>query len=196
MPDSGDDGKKQKPDALSSEANERYATHLQFLWEQYNKLMGLGVLAAALTIGFLLKEVVFNKNFQNGMQHLDAPLSGKWLLGALVFAGLSGLAFISSRWCSQILMERQVYGSYQDAVTYFQVTLQNETILPTALQPKPYMSKIERKKLLCFVGKLNEWAKLFGIGLILLSWVCIFVVVAPIIYSVGLPVTVVTQVTP
>ncbi len=59
-----DDSKTQKPGALSSEVNERYAVHLQFLWEQYNKLMGLGILAAGLTIGFLLKEVVFSTSFQ------------------------------------------------------------------------------------------------------------------------------------
>lgn len=180
MPDSGDDGKKQKPDALSSEANERYATHLQFLWEQYNKLMGLGVLAAALTIGFLLKEVVFNTTFQ---ECLKPKLDGEWLTHSLVWAGVAGLLFIISRWCSQILMERQVYGRHEDAMNYFQVTLNSETILPTALQPKPFMWFIKRTTLLTVLGYLNEGAKYTGIFSMLFSWVCVFNYVSPILHS-------------
>ncbi len=80
-------------------------------------------------------------------------------------------------------MERQVYGRYSDAMKYFQETLDNETILPTALQSKKYMRWIERKTLLRFVGNLNEWAKLLGILLIVFSWLFSFVFAWPMIKS-------------
>ncbi len=44
----------------------RYANHLQFLWEQYNKLMGLGVLASGLTLGFLLGWLRYCSSFRAG----------------------------------------------------------------------------------------------------------------------------------
>lgn len=161
----------------------RYANHLQFLWEQYNKLMGLGVLASGLTLGFLLKEVIFNKDFRDVVKTLNAPLDTNLLIVAIVSAGLAAVLFIISRWCSQILMERQVYGRYSEAMKYFEDTLDNETILPTALQPKKYMWWIERKLLLSIIGNLNEWTKLLGISLIVSSWSFSFAFAWPLIAS-------------
>lgn len=166
--------------------NQQYADHLEFLWEQYNKLMGLGVLASGLTLGFLLKEVIFSNDFRDAIKTLKVPLDTSWLIAAIVSAGLAAVLFITSRWCSQVLMERQVYGRYSDAMKYFQVTLDNETILPTALQPKKYMRWIERKSLLSFVGNLNECTKLLGIFLIVFSWLFSFVFAWPLIKSLAM----------
>lgn len=162
--------------------DEAYATHLQFLWEQYNKLMGLGVLAAAATLGFLLQGILFNKDARDVITTLQHPLNTTWLILAIVLAGASAIAFVLARWCSQILMERQVYGNLDAAMKYFKETLGNETVLPTALEPKWYVGgRIDRLRLLALVGKWNEYAKYAGILFILFSWLFCFVFAWPLI---------------
>ncbi len=165
----------------TSDPAERYATHLQFLWEQYNKLMGLGVLASAATLAFLLQGVLFNKDAREVITGLKVPLNTAWLIAAIVFAGVAAISFITSRWCSQILMERQVDGDYKAAVKYFEETLGDETVWPTALQPKRYMGWVDRKRLLKFIGSANEFAKWLGILLILASWIASFAFAWPLI---------------
>jgi hypothetical protein len=169
------------PEALkdSDELDQRYADHLKFLWEQYNKLMGIGFIVSAATLGFLLQGIIFNKDARALLQ--NSPLNTSWLFSAIFTAGTAALLFIAARWCSQILMERQVYGRYSDAVKYFKTTLENETVWPTAIQPKPYMWWINRECLLKFVGWLNEFAKLVGIVLILISWFSCFKFAWPLI---------------
>lgn len=155
----------------STDKDEAYATHLQFLWEQYNKLMGLGVLAAAATLAFLLQGILFNKDAREIITSLPTPLNTWWLILAIILAGVSAIAFVLARWCSQILMERQIYGNLDDAMTYFKKTLGGETVLPTALEPKWYFfGRIDRLQLLELVGKWNEYAKYIGIFFILFSW--------------------------
>lgn len=72
--------------------------------------MGLGILASALTLGFLLKEVIFNSDFRDVIKTLPEPLDASLPAWAVFSAGAAAVLFIISRWCSQILMERQVYG--------------------------------------------------------------------------------------
>lgn len=164
-----------------TERDRHYADRLEFLWEEYNKLLGLGVLVSGLTLGFLLKEVILNKEFRDVAKTLQFDTN--WLIAAIVSAGAAAVLFIGSRGCSQILMERQIYGRYADAIRYFQETLENETVLPTALQPDRYLQWLGRKSVLSFVGQLNEWTKLFGIFLILISWGCSFKFAWPLIKS-------------
>lgn len=164
--------------------DEAYATHLEFLWEQYNKLMGLGVLAAAGTLVFLLQGVLLNNNVREIITKLAIPLNTRWLTFAIVLAGASAIAFVLARWLSQILMERQIYGNRDQAMAYFMKTLGGETILPTALMPKWYFCEsVDRLRLLVLVGKANEYAKYAGIILILLSWFFCFAFAWPLIDS-------------
>lgn len=165
-----------------TDKDEAYATHLQFLWEQYNKLMGLGVLAAAGTLAFLLQGILFNKDAREVITTLTRPLNTTWLILAIVLAGASAIAFVLARWCSQILMERQIYGNHEHAMAYFTKTLGGETVLPTALEPKWYLGgRIDRLRLLELVGKWNEYAKYAGIFFILFSWLFCFVFAWPLI---------------
>lgn len=106
--------------------NQQYADHLEFLWEQYNKLIGIGLVASAATLGFLLQGIIFNKDVRDilvnkdGLTNLKQPLDTNWLIAAILSAGFAVLLFIVSRWCSQILMERQIYGRHSDAIRYFE----------------------------------------------------------------------------
>lgn len=168
-----------QPAEENSTLDERYAEHLKFLWEQYNKFMSLGFIASATTIAFLIQGVLFNKDTISIMEKY--PLDTKWLVSAIISAGFAALLFITARWCSQILMERQIYGNYNNAVYYFKTTLNNETIWPTALEPKVYMNIIDRIQLLKIVGNLNEFAKWLGIILILFSWSSTFKFAYPLI---------------
>ncbi len=166
----------------ATDKDEAYATHLQFLWEQYNKLMGLGVLSAAATLAFLLQGILFNKDAREVITTLGRPLNTTWLMFAIILAGVSAIAFIFARWCSQILMERQIYGNRDHAMAYFTKTLGGETILPTALEPKWYFGgRVDHLRLLELIGKLNEYAKYAGISLILFSWLFCFVFAWPLI---------------
>lgn len=169
------------PEALkdSDELDQRYADHLKFLWEQYNKLMGLGVIASSLTLGFLLQGILFNKDIRSTIKDHGMHLDTRFLMVAVITAILAALSFVISRWCSQILMERQVYGRLSDATQYFRDTLQNETIWPTALQTKKYLFMFERTSVLKIVGNGNEYAKFAGIGFIIISWVSSFVFAYP-----------------
>ena len=155
---------------ITSAQSHFYAENLKFLWEQYNKLLGLGIIASAATLGFLLQGIVLNKDVRDVLSTSTAPINTNLLATAIVCAGLAALCFIIARWCSQVLMERQIYGKFSEAEAYFKETLKDETIWPTALQPKPYMSFIERKTLLRTLGTGNEIAKWLGISLILTSW--------------------------
>jgi hypothetical protein len=170
----------------SGDLDQRYADHLEFLWEQYNKLMGIGLLASVSTLAFLIQGIIFSKDVRDVLVSLKHPLNTNWLISAIISAGASALLFVAARWCSQILMERQVYGRYSDAVKYFEVTLENETVWPTALKPKSYMRWINRKCLLKAAGHLNEFAKWAAIILILFSWFSGFVFVWPLIDSLTL----------
>ena len=79
---------------IDSKLEVRYADHLEFLWEQYNKLLGLGVIASALTLGFLLQVVLFNKDVREVIAELKSPLNTNWLVVAILVlaGGFSGRA--------------------------------------------------------------------------------------------------------
>lgn len=160
---------EQVEQARRDELDKRYADRLQFLWEQYNKLMGLGAIAAATTVVFLLQGV-FNKDVREIITKLNPPVDTSCLSWAIGLAAFAALCFIVARWCSQILMERQVYGRYEDAERYFKETLNDETIWPSALQPKKYSFGWSREKLLKRVGTVNEVVKWLGVFAILGSW--------------------------
>ena len=143
--------------------------------------MGLGVIGSAATLAFLLQGILFNKDAREVITGLKVHLNTSWLIAAISTAGLAAVSFIVSRWCSQVIMERQVYGDYKTAVKYFKETLGDETIWPTALQPKRYMGWIDRQRLLIFIGNLNEAAKWCGIILLVGSWIASFVFAWPLI---------------
>ena len=172
---------------IDSKLEDRYADHLEFLWEQYNKLLGLGVIASALTLGFLLQVVLFNKDVREVIVKLKSPLNTNWLVVAISAAGCAAVLFLIARWCSQLLMERQIYGRRSDAVRYFQGTLDDETILPTALKDKPFMGWIDRILLLRIIGILNEVSILLGILCIAGSWLSGFIFAWPLIDSLAPP---------
>jgi len=171
--------------------NQQYADHLEFLWEQYNKLIGIGLVTSAATLGFLLQGMIFNKDVRDILTNkevlasLQQPPDSNWLIAAIFSAGFAVLLFIVSRWFSQILMERQIYGRYSDAIRYFKGTLENETILPTAIELKFFMCRVNRKWFLKWIGKLNEIAKWLGIASILFSWFSCFKFAWPLIKPLG-----------
>lgn len=167
-----------------------YSERLSFLWEQYNKLMNLGVIASTGTIVFLIQAILIHKDVREVIEKSKVPLDSNWFVASIICAGIAAILFVVSRWCSQILMERQVYGSHANAVNYFQLTLDGETVLPTALEVKKYMNLIPRKWLLKKLGSWNEFAKWIGIGLILASWICTLAYFWPLITTLGkLPVS-------
>lgn len=174
-----------------ADLNKQYADHLEFLWEQYNKLIGIGLVTSAATLGFLLQGIIFNKDAREilvnkeVLANLKQPPDSNWLIAAILFAGLAVLLFIISRWCSQILMERQIYGRHSDAIRYFEGTLENETILPTAIKSKLLMRWMDRKLFLKRIGCLNEIAKWAGITSILFSWFSCYKFAWPLIKPLG-----------
>lgn len=158
-----------------------YADNLKFLWEQYIKLISLGIGASALTLVFLLQQILFNKEVREIIRQFGFPERIIFLKISIIFAGLSCVCFIVQRWCSQILMERQVYARRIDAERYFKETLGGETVLPTAIETKPFMRFVPPKKLLAILGGLNETSKWVGIFLILFSWISCFVFAWPLL---------------
>lgn len=154
-----------------------YSEHLKFLWEQYNKVIGFGVLSSGATLVLLIlfavnpeiREVI--KTICNNSK--EACLNPFVLKIAVLSLFVATISFIGCRWCSQILMERQIYGNAEDALYFFEKILENETVLPSALTPKEYSSKffINRINLLKFVGSLNELTKFSGIILTLIGWI-------------------------
>jgi hypothetical protein len=162
-----------------------YSERLSFLWEQYNKLMNLGVIASTGTIVFLIQAILIHKDVREVIARSDPSLDSLWFILSILCAGFAAILFVMSRWCSQILMERQVYGSHANAVNYFQNTLGGETVLPTALEIKTYMSIFTRTGLLSFLGGLNEFAKWAGIALILSSWILALKYFWPLINTLG-----------
>lgn len=157
---------------LSKDEAELYASHLEFLWEQYNNLLSLGFLMGTATLAFLMRGILFSKDFHEITQQKQIYLN-KTLLGvSIILAGCASALFVLCRWCSQVLMERQVYGNYQSAMSYFQRTLDDETILPSALRPKFYMRKlVSRQKLLSILGFTNELCKWIAISCLFASWI-------------------------
>lgn len=170
----------------SKDLHKRYADHLKFLWEQYNKLMGIGLIASATTLGFLLQGIIFNKDIRTVIDNLGFPLNTNWLISAIFSAGAAVLMFISARWFSQVLMERQIYGPHLAASLYFKKILENESFMPFALEKKKFMGFIDRKKFLIRIGYINEYAKWLGIISLLFSWFSSFVFAWPLIESLTL----------
>lgn len=148
-----------------------YSERLSFLWEQYNKLMNLGLIASTGTMVFLIQAILINKDAREVIAESTVTLNSQWFAVSILFAAIAAISFVASRWCSQILMERQVYGSHTDAINYFKNTLGGETMLPTALEIKKYIRIKSRVKFLSVIGWANELAKWSGIAFILVSWV-------------------------
>lgn len=150
-----------------------YSDQLKFLWEQYIKFIQMGILAAVLTLGFLMQFVVANETTRNMIKAacFKSECNTSMHLGiAIIAAALGALWFTLSRWCSQLLMERQVYGQAEHAKKYFKLT---NTVLPTALEPKDYTMMLGIKEslgLLTWAGRLNEVLKFLGIVCVICSW--------------------------
>lgn len=150
-----------------------YSDQLKFLWEQYIKFIQMGILAAVLTVGFLMQFVVANETTRNMIKIAcyKSECDTSMHLGiAIIAAALGALCFVLSRWCSQLLMERQVYGQAEHAKKYFELT---NTVLPTAIEPKYYTTILGIKEsfgLLTWAGRLNEVFKFLGIICVICSW--------------------------
>lgn len=152
-----------------SEINKYYRDSLKFLWEQYLKFLHLGIIFSGVTIGTILKEVLFSK--QDTIN--DDIVQNIFLIKiSLIVATLAGLFFILCRWSSQILMERQIYGDSKKAKKYF---LKTDTILPSALKFKIIFSfNVDMKKTLYIISILNEIFLYVGTLFMLGSW-CILI---------------------
>jgi len=156
---------------------EFYSERLKFLWEQYNKLFGYGVLLTGLTFTLLIF-IALNSETRDIINTIcstskDNCLNPLFLKTAVLTLFVATICFIGCRWCSQILMERQIYGNAEDALYYFEKILNNETVLPSALTPKSYTPESvgDRSRLLNMVGNLNELLKWVGIALTIVGWV-------------------------
>lgn len=160
---------------------EKYSDRLKFLWEQYNKLTGIGLVAAAATLAFLLQGIIFNKDVRDIAVAAHISLDKNWIIISIIGSGMSAILFIVARWCSQIIMERQVYGNFVEATLYFQTILDDETIWPTALKEKPYTAFVSRKRLLKFVSNANEVAGWLGLILLVGSWCAAFIFAWPLL---------------
>lgn len=166
---------------------EFYSDRLKFLWEQYNKFIGFGVLSSVVTLVFLIllalnpetRELV--KTLCDGSR--DNCPNSLFLKMAVLSIFVSTVSFIGCRWCSQILMERQIYGKSKDALYYFEQILENESVLPSALTPKEYSSRLfeDRVTLLRFIGNLNELTKFSGIILTLVGWILALCYIFPLL---------------
>lgn len=162
-----------------------YSERLCFLWEQYNKLMNLGVIASAGTIIFLVQAILLHKDVREVIAKSSERLNFQWFVASILCAIVAAFLFMTSRFCSQILMERQVYGSRTNAVNYFQKTLAGETVLPIALIAPKHMKIYYKIFPLAYFGVLNEIAKWTGSLLILSSWVFTLIYFWPLITTLG-----------
>lgn len=169
----------------SNDNTEFYANNLKFLWEQYIKFINFGIIAAGTTLGFIVQSFLLNEKIReinanhNNAQHIF--LNVTLLKTAILSTSISAVCFIISRWCSQILMERQVYGEIDKAIFYFKETLNDETILPTAVQPKSYMCGLKRKHLLWLIGHSNEIAKWSGVIALAFGWYSLICYALPLV---------------
>jgi hypothetical protein len=148
-----------------SETEIHYSNSLKFLWEQYLKFIHLGIIFSGITIGIILKEILFTK--QNELN--QTIINNIFIIKiSLLLAALAGLSFILCRWSSQILMERQIYGDSKKAKKYF---LKTNTILPSALELKMiFKLNVDMKNFLYFISILNEIFLYVGTLLMLSSW--------------------------
>lgn len=161
-----------KPLPDSDEALNDYPEHLKFLWEQYNRLIGIGLFASATTVAFLLQAVVFNRELYDLQQARGVSLDQAWLAASMICCGAAALLFIGARWCSQVMMERQVYGRLAVAQRYFAEVLEDDTLWPTALREKPYLRLVQRRTILRGVSWANELLGIFAVLLVVIGWAC------------------------
>ncbi len=169
-----------------------YAERLCFLWEKYIRLIEFGIFTSGTTLVLLVNAFVFNKDVHDLLLGLctktQCLADWRWLAVAIIASGGSGICFIGSRWCSQILMERQVYGDRAMALTYFTRSLGNETVLPSALQPKAYVIWFFKtsSSFLKFSSNANEFLKFLGVALTILTWVATMIYIYPLIPKIHL----------
>lgn len=125
-----------------------FAQRLQFLWDQYNKIVHLTVIMSGATIALLI-----SVGLESGRAtQLKSP---EYLVGAIVLAGIAGVLALVWRYFAQILMEGQIYGPRAAVVDYFR-----DSRLPLALTAN-----------LKGVAALNEVAKVLSCVLLLCSWI-------------------------
>jgi hypothetical protein len=172
--------KKAQDQELVNRISEKYSEDLKFLWEQYNRLLGIGLFSSATTLAFLLQAILFSKDLRELIQKKSLTLDTNWLAFSIFLAGAASLLFIIARWCSQLLMERQVLGRHEDAAFYFESILGNQVIWPTALRQKPYLKFIPQTALMRFIGGANEVCGWLAVSAVLLSWLCGFIFAWPL----------------
>ncbi|KZB69832.1 hypothetical protein AUQ42_10545 [Thalassospira sp. MCCC 1A02491] len=141
--DMGDEGE------LTEAQVEFYSSKLCFLWEQYMKFLGVGIIASGATLGLLANAAA---------QKLVTPEISCVFSFAIVLAGIGGACFLACRWMCQIVMERQIYADPKAAKKYFDLV---NTSAPSALK---YEERVER------YYWLNNRLKFVAAGCLLLSW--------------------------
>ncbi len=150
-----------------------YGESLKFLWEQYLKFVNFGIVLSGITIGIIIKEIVFTKK-----DNLSQIIVENFLLIkiSLFIAALAGLFFILCRWSSQIIMERQIYGDIKKAKQYFEKT---DTILPSALELKIVLNfNVNMKRFFNLISIANEIFLYSATILMLISWsILIYIVI-------------------
>lgn len=129
-----------------------YSNQLKFLWEQYIKIIQLILVLSGLTILTMINITMMGKKSEE-FQFTHPELA----IVSIIFAALAGLFALGWRFSAQILMERQVYGDKNAAISYFKLT---ETTIPWALKLKS-MYKLE---------KFSEVFKYLSGPTLLLSW--------------------------
>lgn len=144
---------------LKPEQVEFYSDKLCFLWEQYMKSLGIGIIASGATIAILVN---------GAMQGLVTEDVFEVFTIAILSAGGGGLCFLLCRWLSQIVMERQVYADHLLAKKYFRLVGMQE---PSALRWHNFVYiyyKVNNlMKRVAAILLLNSWG--FGIWAVLIK---------------------------
>ncbi|MHC8492742.1 hypothetical protein ACTU44_08515 [Thalassospira sp. SM2505] len=140
-----------KDSKLTEAQVEFYSDKLCFLWEQYMKFLGVGIIASGATLGLLANAAT---------QRLVTQEISLVFSLAIGLAGIGGACFLGCRWMCQIVMERQIYADPKVAKEYFALVNTSE---PSALK---YESRVE------FYYWLNNRVKFVAAGCLISSWIC------------------------
>ncbi|MDF1793257.1 MAG: hypothetical protein P1U88_15180 [Thalassobaculaceae bacterium] len=131
-----------------------YSDRLEFLWEQYLKVVQLNIILAGATIGLIANFTLLR----------EKPIDLEWvrlLHVSLATAAFSGFGALLWRFCAQVQMDRQVYGNIKVANWYFD--------LNDSKKPQGVMDTVHRYE------KWTETLKWISGGLLALSWCALFI---------------------
>lgn len=147
-----------------------YSSILNALWASYIKAINIGLVINGLCLAFLFGIITDPVKFDyiKNMPSISDVMSSKFLIGlVMLLFCISGAILLMARISSQLLMERQVYGSRDLASKYFQMT---ETIPPFAI-------KASKEKML-FISRCNDILVLSGAVTLIVALCFIIIFVA------------------